>query len=205
MKIFAIVLYPRAQNQPVISAATHSLIGMESHEKLIRKKYQSIENYVATRQGVHTLKTDGGIYYAISTPDKTIYIAVDTELNLHSQLTLFDKVLRAKNKKDLENLIENPMAAVLSRADVILQDVEEAKKIVMNDIDKIIARGEKIENLVQSTEMLSQQTLKFKTAAIALREKSECPSLFTLFMKAKNFITGTGHYVYEYCPWKKKI
>jgi len=53
-------------------------------------------------------------------------------------------------------------------------EIEEAKTIMVQNIDKVLARGEKIEMLVSKTEDLHQQSQSFKKKSTQLKRKMCC-------------------------------
>ena len=202
MIIFSVVVYPLPSGEPMAASLSQHVLRMDPHEKIIRENMRSLADLVLDQYGIHTLKTPDGIYYALVEPNKLSFWAASEEVSTHAQLAVFSKIREAKRTKDLLDIIKEPELAVKTKVDIALEQVAEVKAIVIKDIEHLMSRGEKIEELLPKTEALVQQVVKFKQEAIKVRRQSQCPGLFSLFTSVKNYFWG-GTYDYEYQPNKK--
>lgn len=199
MKIFSIALYPLPEGDPIVASIRNNQFGIEPHEKEIHKTMRPLADLVLNQQGVHKLKTPEGIYYAFITSHKLAIWALDEEISTHAQLAIFDKISKARSATDLAEMIKQPELAAKTKGDILLEQVDEVKAIIIKDIDKLIERQEKLEELLPRTENLARDGIKFNKAAKHLKQRYQCPSIFSFFTAVKSYFWKQS-YEYQYTP-----
>ena len=61
--------------------------------------------------------------------------------------------------------------AIMSRVNQLREDVEEVKGVMVQNIDKVIDRGERLDDLNERTEQLNSRAGEFQTVGTRLRRK----------------------------------
>ena len=79
-----------------------------------------------------------------------------------------NKSFAPRLKEHLEFCSANPEA--VSKVSAVQQQVSQVKEIMMDNIEKVLDRGEKIELLVDKTDRLNQQAFKFESSSKRLRQ-----------------------------------
>lgn len=97
-----------------------------------------------------------------------------------------DKIPLTESNYDSNNL-NSPTSTnyELQKIEPIRKQLEEVKKITVDNIDKVLERGERIEVLVDSSERLQTSSLKFQRNARNLK-RAMC------YRKAKCYILSSG-------------
>lgn len=210
MKIFAIVVYRSARNSFSASLDSNFLgILTDPFEKLIRDTLEENNgmyvDFLRENTGTHSLSMTGAASYARCIGEKIVVVAVDEAMN-HIQLhKLMDNIDVATTSRDLKNIINNPEQSVKDKYDMkmdaVRDDIEETKQQMMINIDKIIERGEKIENLKEKTEALEKQAILFRKSTTKLKESMRCPGMWSLFTPVANlasWVFRENEVKYEY-------
>jgi len=76
----------------------------------------------------------------------------------------FSRVL----KEQMERFSEDPSVDKITR---VRGEIDEVKGVMIQNIDKVLERGDRIESLVQKTEDLDRNTYEFKAGATTLKRK----------------------------------
>mmetsp|Transcript_18606 Transcript_18606/g.46921 ORF Transcript_18606/g.46921 Transcript_18606/m.46921 type:complete len:241 (-) Transcript_18606:1530-2252(-) len=87
-----------------------------------------------------------------------------TNANAYSLNKSFGKVLR----EQMEYFTSNPEA---DKIRAVRGQIDEVKDLMVDNIDQVLQRGDKIEILVGKTEQLSEEAVTFKKSATTLRKK----------------------------------
>lgn len=222
MKIYTIVVYPLSTNSPSFGAALNStLFKSDPYEKALKenKEIHELIEKIKKIPGIFQLKPPAnddqlpeGFYYAFVN-NKISILVTDEKLTPLAQDGLLEKLNEVQNPKELMALIQNPIEAIKSEAErldearkikiaKIQQDLDTTKQTMLQNLDKIINRGEKIEELRSKTESLVQCSRQFKKSSTQLKNRYYCPGLFSIFSTIKNFIWKDG-YEYDYRPLQK--
>lgn len=218
MKIYTIVIYPSSlKDKPFSASLNTGLLQMDPHEKTIRDN-KWMADWVKNRQGIHELKPTNsnypsGIYYGFISQEKISILATDERLTPYAQDVLFKKINEAQNSKDLMQLIQNPTEAIKSDLEKmqeidkikiakIKEDLEDIRQVMLQNMDKLIERGDKIEDLQSKTELLVKDAERFKKESTKLKNRYYCPGLFSIFTSIKNLVWKDS-YEYEYRPTPK--
>lgn len=116
-------------------------------------------------------KSAGSVYVIVSDTD----IANKKDLSL-----LFFNIINAyDDNKDqtLKDILKNPTSYFLDKKmELVQKELQETKSIMASNIEKILNRGEKLEDIVQKTALLAKQAKKFNYAAEDLADSYSCCS-----------------------------
>merc|ERR1711981_1415125 len=69
-------------------------------------------------------------------------------------------------KKEMDYFNNNPEADAVSK---VKGQIEDVKNVMVENVEKVLERGEKIELLVDKTDRLTQQAFKFENTSKQLR------------------------------------
>ncbi|XP_022955035.1 vesicle-associated membrane protein 721-like [Cucurbita moschata] len=94
-----------------------------------------------------------------------------------------NKEFRSKLKEHMQYCVDNPEE--ISKLAKVKAQVSEVKGVMMENIEKVLDRGEKIELLVDKTENLHNQAQDFKTSGTKIRRK-----MWLQNMKIKLIVLG---------------
>lgn len=116
---------------------------------------------------------DMTFYIYIYITETNIYIVITDEFYpRHVVLDLINELKVSTDDKIRENIWQKYQDPTeVNKIVKIKKDLEDTKKIMMDSIDKIIERGEKIENLIEKTESLQTSSEVFKVRA---KELNSC-------------------------------
>lgn len=192
IKIFCIVLYKT--DQPVLSASiSGNWLFYSAYERNIRNHFPSVLESIKEQIGIHVLKWDG-FYYALVFNDKIAVLALDQEISDHATYNLYQSIQRIENTASLQKIINQPEGAIESKIDKIQSQLDDAKNIALNSLDKIIERGEKIDTLLAKTGNLADNTIGFRKKTNHINRT--CPGLFSIFSTLSSYMWRSPEYQY---------
>src|SRR3990167_3478312 len=201
MQIFCAVLY-MANNQVLSASIDGSWWSFNAYEKNIRNHFPRVAELIKNQIGIHMLKWDKGFYYAFVFENKTAVLALDQTISDHAAYSIYQHLQPITHVKELQTFISEPDEAIQSKADKIEAELKEVKNIALNNINKILERGEKIESLVSQTSDLANQTVEFKKKSDHLNRT--CPGLFSIFSTISSYIWKTPAYEYHEIVHRRK-
>jgi vesicle-associated membrane protein 7 len=95
------------------------------------------------------------------------YGAIEQSALAFSINDVFSPILRQR----IEFYSTNPTADNISR---VQAQIETVKEVMVENIDRVLERGEKIELLVDKTDRLNQQAFKFERSSRTLKQEMLC-------------------------------
>lgn len=189
MIIYCIVVYNSIKQKQVFHAAVGSL-GSEPHFQKIKNHLSTVLSFLNNEDGIHTLKMTDGIYYAFLKGDQLAVVAIDEFLSATHRYSLFEKIFQAKNEKDLKELVDAPLVAVKSKAELIQERIDETVRVLKDDIDKLIEREGLLSDLSVKMEALSAESFKFSKRASDRKNQARCPTIFSFFKSIRDSLWG---------------
>ena len=135
--------------------------------------------------------------YGADIPQRAIAFAMNEE---------FSPIIRQKmdfyNSEDADRSIDN-IGAVKSQ-------IEDVKNVMVQNIEKVLERGEKIELLVDKTDRLNQQAFRFESSSRNLRRamywrKIKCYAIMGLIAVLVIYVASVSlcGFDYHHCKAKK--
>lgn len=127
----------------------------------------------------------GVFYYAIIYANKKIIVFATDQNNLGNEKLnkLFNAMNQANNDKELGIVLQKPDEIAKTKIERLSQQVEEVKDVMLENIDKAIARGESLNDLADKTDQLHMSAFYFNKSARKLNNRcclTECiSSLFS--------------------------
>ncbi|KVH89167.1 Longin domain-containing protein [Cynara cardunculus var. scolymus] len=109
--------------------------------------------------------------------------AVANSLNKEFGFTVKFTITRPKLKEQMQYCVDHPEE--ISKLSKVKAQVSEVKGVMMENIEKVLDRGEKIELLVDKTENLRSQAQDFRTQGTQMRRK-----MWLQNMKIKLIVLG---------------
>lgn len=195
MKILTIIVHQASGEILSTTNVLHSL-WKTAEEKFIKEQLLPIAGALEGEHGIHELSTLHGIFYAYIANDKFAFVASDEKIPADMQLGLFDKIRQATSSRELVIILKDPVQAAKTKPQLVLEEIENLKPIMMSNIEKLIARQEKLEYILLATEELAQNGIKFKDRATKLRRQSQCPFFYPLFSFFSSVKAKVNHYVW---------
>ncbi|MBA3661698.1 MAG: hypothetical protein H0W64_08230 [Gammaproteobacteria bacterium] len=200
MKIATIIVYLQPDGMILSTSASKNFLWKSAEEKFIKKQLLPVADALVGENGIHELSTPHGVYYAFIAPDRFAFLAVDEKIPTSMQLGIFEKIRVAKTNRELMVIMQDPVQAAKTKTDLILEQVDDLKKIMMSNIDKVLDRQDKIEYLLFATEELAHHSDDFKMKARNLKRRSQCPLFFPLFALFNTVKATITSYVWREQP-----
>lgn len=116
-------------------------------------------------QGIHSIdKVNGHFAYLVKTSNRWAAFVVDEPLKEQQCFRLANAAFEPE--QSLKEILNSPENFAQDQKIKRLQDdLEELKAIMLRNIEAVISRGEKIDQLVQKTEELEATSFRFKRSA----------------------------------------
>jgi synaptobrevin homolog YKT6 len=120
--------------------------------------------------GSITVEKAGYYFYCLKNTEGFAVICLDTPLERLPIIYLTDALLY-KNEP-LKEVLANPEAYLIDRKIAKINiELEQTKEVLMQAMEKVIDRGDKLEQLVEKTEALQQTSFQFHEAT---KELNRC-------------------------------
>lgn len=149
-------------------------------ENIDKRLYKSDFYFTMQSNRIYEFEVDNEFNYfcKLSSCEKIVAIASRRRLDPEPSDIIFETrslfrnieqiIIRPKSVKvTLDDIILNPLGYI--GKDILIEEAKDGlakvKEIMMSNIDKVILRGEKIETLLEKTEHLNLNAVKFKEAA----------------------------------------
>jgi len=177
------IIYSTVSRGTVILAEFASARG--NFDQVVRRILEKIPttqnskmSYVYERHIFHYLVDDGIIYLCMADEEfgRRIPFAFLDDLKGRFKVSYGDRgrtalafAMNEDFSRVMKNLMEyysNPNSDKITK---LKSDVDEVKTVMVQNIEKVLERGERIELLVDKTETLSTSALKFKKSSTALK------------------------------------
>ena len=200
MKFYCIVVYTSLQAKEHFQTSINTgWFNTEPHLQKIQTNLPLLLKMLNDYDGLHRLKLPDGNYYAYLNGDALALVAGDETLSALQQMMLFDKISLAKNSDDLNKILNEPEAVFTSRIDDIKEELDETVDIMRDNIEKLVLRREDLNQIMNKSEKLTMESLKFSRRATDFKNKTRCPGLFSIFNYVRSAF-GADPYVYDYEP-----
>lgn len=203
MKIYSILVFSAADLKKLMSASQEpNWFSADPREDDICTFLDANKKNFVNKLGYHKLKISGqAVYYMQVTQDHLYAVAVDVELTEVQKRHLFAHIVQAKQKNDLENILKDPESATtdigMQKIAAIQKELNETKDIMLENIDKVLLRGEKVEDLVQRTDELKRTAGDFEWSATRLKNKQRCPFFYSIFESLRSMVSSDDGYTYQ--------
>jgi hypothetical protein len=162
-----------------VNAAPQHKGGLFSSNPLANLEKHSLTQLppILELNSLYSFHVNAEFHYILKTGKFLLTIASRKELFPKELAFLFKNIehvqLRpATVKVTLDDIVANPLGFIGKDILVgkVLQDVQELKVIALNDMDKMLDRGQKLEELYPRTIKLQDESLKFKEQAEKLNK-----------------------------------
>lgn len=200
MKLYYILVQPIfPENKPLSAMNDHSCI---AHETYVTTHLTTFQSYLIDNPGHHSFVHDNAFYYVQSSATHIAVCVTDSTLSAFAQQSLFSKIIAASSNKALQKLLSDPAIATQTSTEKILHELDVLKQQMASNLDKIIERGQKIDDLQIKADQLQETSNQFKIKSTELKRSIQCPSLFSLFYAVKNLFWREAA-TYQFEPTEK--
>lgn len=160
--------------QVIKSASDSSLEGQFAAEKIdtvlehLMKKDMSKTHYTFHISAFYFYaKIDENIVYLFSSSEKPSKINV-----IEQHFMDIAEIAQTKHYEELDKKIKNP-SYIVRKIEKIKEELHDFKETMLKNIDDVLNRGEKIENIQIATQTLADESVAFSSAASKLRLRTE--------------------------------
>lgn len=197
MKLYYLLIQPLQATKKPISA--RNAPSSDAHEAYVTTHLSTFTPFLLENPGIHHFKHDSAYYYVQSSASHIAVCVTDSELSADAQHCFFAKLTPSTTTQNLQKLLQDPLTATQTSTEKILQDLDVLKQQMSTNLNKIIERGHKLDDLQIKTDQLQETCNQFKIKSTALKRNLQCPSLFTLYYAVKNFFWREAA-TYEFEP-----
>lgn len=197
MNIYAIAVYPINAN-PIIATIHSNPLKADPYKEILETSIKPLADMLyeqtlkdaeekpdkeaflkAEYERLRKLKIADGYFYGKFMQDAKIIILVDDVIPATKIKQLFDNLTNAqRSKSTLRNILRKPDQATKTKIELLQEELDDVVDIMKDNIDKMILRGGKLEDLKEKSEEMLNTAIDFKKKGKKLREDACWNSLW---------------------------